>query len=108
MLADVDEMQAMLEDIAGSLPAGAKMLSRSIDCGVGESTVSAGLGEIQDQFPDVKIGSYPQMGKSPIYAHLVLRSTDSAQLDAATAKVQAMVDELHAQKNISLSKDSTP
>lgn len=99
-------MQAMLEDLAGSLQGGAKMLSRSINCGVGESTVSAALGAIQDAFPDVKIGSYPQMGQLPIYTQLVLRCTDEVRLEEATAQVQIMVDQVHKEKNVTLPEDN--
>lgn len=99
-------MAAMLEDLATRLVGGVKMMSRSIDCGVGESTVSAALGAIQDEFPDVKIGSYPQMGKLPVYTQLVLRASDEALLLAATAKVKAMVDAIHAEKGVKLPKET--
>lgn len=98
-------MQAMLEAIAPTLEGGAKMHSRSINCGVGESTVSGGLGALQDQYPTVKMGSYPTMGRLPIYTELVLRSTDEALLEEATAKVRAMVNAIHAEKGIVLPEE---
>lgn len=100
-------MQAMLEDLAPRLKRGAKMISRSIDCGVGESTVSAALGRIQDDYPDVKIGSYPQMGKLPVYTQLVLRATDENLLEEATQKVREMVDAIHAEKNVILPENTS-
>lgn len=99
-------MQAMLEAIAPTLETGAKMQSRAVDCGVGESTVSAGLGALQEDYPTIKMGSYPTMGRLPIYTQLVLRSTDEALLDEATEKVRAMVKAIHAEKGIVLPKET--
>lgn len=95
-------MESMLEDLAPRLKRGARMLNRAVECGVGESTAAAGLEAIQKTYPGVKIGSYPQMGKGQIYTQIVLRSTDEQLLDKATAEVQALVDKLHAQKNVVL------
>lgn len=100
-------MQAMLENLATTLVGGTKMDSRTVECGVGESTIAAGLEAIQNAHPATKIGSYPQMGRMPVMTQLVIRSTDPAELAVATAEVQAMVDELHAKRNIDLHKDTT-
>ncbi len=98
-------LDAMLQDLATKLKHGARMLMRSVDCGVGESTVAAALGDIQLRYPQVKIGSYPQMGKMPIYTQLVLRATDETLLERATEEVVALVDALHAEKGIVLPKE---
>ena len=87
--------QAMLEDLATKLQTGRKLVSRTIDCRVGESVVSAGLGAIQSAYPGVRIGSYPQMGRLPVYTQIVLRAADTGLLDRAAAEVQALVDRLH-------------
>jgi molybdenum cofactor synthesis domain-containing protein len=105
-------MQAMLEEIAKSIKGGRKLFSRELVCGVGESVVADGLKTIQAAVPDVRIGSYPQMisnqreaGVTPIYAYIVLRAADAAPLDAACSKVQALLDGLHAERGIDLSKE---
>lgn len=98
-------MKAMLEAVAPTLEGGRKVESRSVPAGVGEGTLGDALGKIQDRFPDVKIGSYPQMGQTPVMTYLVLRSHDTARLDLATAEVRALVDEIHAQKNITLPEE---
>ncbi len=95
-------LEAMLEDLATRLRGGRKMMSVSIDCGVGESFVSSGLGAIQVAYPDVKIGSYPQFGRLPVYAQLVLRAVDRDRLERAAAEVQALVDRLHKEHNVDL------
>ncbi|WMT85666.1 competence/damage-inducible protein A [Pelagibacterium sp. 26DY04] len=98
-------MQAMLEAIAPTLKGGRKVESRSVPAGVGEGAIGDPLAEIQSRYPDVKIGSYPQMGHASVMTFLVMRSHDMERLEAATAEVQALVDRLHAQKNIVLPKE---
>src|SRR5690606_34402350 len=95
-----------LEDLAPQLKGGRKMLNRSVDCGVGESTVAGALGEIQERYPAIKIGSYPQMGRLPVYTQLVLRGTDETLLDAAAKEVKTLVDKLHAEKGIVLPEET--
>jgi len=97
-------MRAMLESIAPTLKGGKKMLCRSVDVGVGESEIAKGLGEIQEQYSDVKIGSYPKMGEKPVYTQIVLRSCLPLLLDEATQKVQDIVDNAHRIKNINLER----
>ena len=38
------------------------------------------LAALQQQFPDVKMGSYPRMGDGTVITELVLRSSDEARL----------------------------
>ena len=68
--------------------------------------MSAALGAIQDKYPALKIGSYPQMGKLPVYTQLVLRGTDVEMLEQAAIEVKAMVDKLHAEKGIVLPEET--
>jgi molybdenum cofactor synthesis domain-containing protein len=93
-------MRAMLEALAPTLQGGKKVLSMTVKAAVGEGTVGGPLGELQAQYPDVKMGSYPQMGKDRVMTELVLRSSDLARLEEATAKVRAMVDAAHAKAGI--------
>ena len=95
-------LAAMLEDLAPRLRGGRKLQVVAIDCGVGESVVSSELGTIQAAYPDVRIGSYPQLGRLPVYTQLVLRAADKAVLDAAAAEVQALVDRLHEENHVDL------
>lgn len=101
-------MKAMLEAIAPTLEGGRKVESRSVSAGVGEGALGDPLAEIQSRYDDVKIGSYPQMGYGHIMTYLVLRSHDIARLDTATAEVQALVDKIHRDKNITLPEEAKP
>ena len=88
-------MAAMLEAIAPTLKGGKKVKSITIRCGVGEGSIGGPLGRLQEQFPDVKMGSYPQMGRASVMTELVLRSSDEARLAEAAEAVKAMVAEAH-------------
>jgi molybdenum cofactor synthesis domain-containing protein len=90
-------MQAMLDDLATRLPTGKKMLSRTIPAGMGEGRIAQGLREVQDAFPDVIIGSYPNFepGRTGGFTtNIVCRSRDEARLIAAEAAVKALIDKL--------------
>ncbi len=88
-------MLAMLESIAPTLKGGKKVKSITIRCGVGEGTIGGPLGRIQEEFPDVKMGSYPQMGQTFVMTELVLRSSDEARLEEAAGRVREMVSVAH-------------
>lgn len=88
-------MLAMLEAIAPTLQGGRKVKSITIRCRVGEGTIGGPFGLIQAEFPDVKMGSYPQMGQTTVMTELVLRSSDEGRLAEAAARVREMVTEAH-------------
>lgn len=85
--------QAMLQGILPQLDKSAPMRSVSIACPLGESRISAKLGEIQRAFPQIAIGSYPQM---PGRVEIVLRGRDEKALPEAAAEVKKMLADLAA------------
>ncbi|MEK9821553.1 MAG: molybdopterin-binding protein [Gammaproteobacteria bacterium] len=85
-------MQAMVgtltkERLGGSDP----VRSRSIGAYLGESTVANDLSAIQDEHPDVDIGSYPFFREDGYGTNLVIRGTDEAELDVILEKVRQLV-----------------
>ncbi|HEY8596319.1 MAG TPA: molybdopterin-binding protein [Devosiaceae bacterium] len=97
-------MRAMLESVAPRLKGGRKVLSAAVDAAVGEGDLGDPLAALQDEFPDVKMGSYPQMGQGQVRTQLVLRSTDAERLAAATARVEAMVAAVQHKRDIGQSR----
>ena len=88
-------MQAMLDHVLPQLRGGKPVLSRSVLCNIGEGLVAAGLGAIQNNYPQVDIGSYPRFGGSDGYrTTLVMRHTDPELLAAVYVQVCALVREL--------------
>jgi molybdenum cofactor synthesis domain-containing protein len=92
-------MQAMLDAVAPRLKTGKKMLSRSFPAQAKEGEVAGPLRKVQEQFPDVSMGSYPtfEEGVGPT-TNLVLRSRDEARLVEAEVAVKAMLDEVHIRR----------
>lgn len=86
-------MQGMLSSLAGKLRSGPVVQSRSIRAYLGESAISHALGEIQEQFAAVDIGSYPFFREERYGTTLVIRGTDAAIIEsAAQAVMQAVSD----------------
>ncbi|MGB4056717.1 MAG: molybdopterin-binding protein [Alphaproteobacteria bacterium] len=87
-------MQGMLENILPLLREGAQILTNTVACSLRESEIAARLTEIQNDYSDVDIGSYPQYRQGPHNLSLVLRSTNAARLKQATRKVMDMIRDL--------------
>jgi molybdenum cofactor synthesis domain-containing protein len=93
-------MRAMLETLAPTLKGGRKVMSVTVRAAVGEGTIGGPLAALQEQYPDVKMGSYPQMGKGRVMTELVLRSSDPVRLEEAAGKVRIMVTEAYRSAGI--------
>jgi molybdenum cofactor synthesis domain-containing protein len=85
-------MQAMMEAVAPTLDKGVPMESRTVALQGGEGDVAKPLGEIQERYTDVFIGSYPFEGVGGFATNLVLRSRAPASLDKAEAEVKALAE----------------
>jgi molybdenum cofactor synthesis domain-containing protein len=88
-------MRAMLESVAPTLEGGRRVQSVTVPSRVGEGNVGTPLAELQQRFPDVKMGSYPRMGDGTVMTELVLRSPDEIRLRDAAAAVHRMVAAEH-------------
>ena len=91
-------MQAMAstldqDRIKGGLP----VRSRSIGAFLGESTVATALSAIQDQHPDVDVGSYPFYRPEGYGTNLVIRGTDEAELERIKEKLRLMITSFGAE-----------
>jgi len=87
-------MQAMMEAIAPTLDKGVPMQSRTVALQGGEGDVAKPLGEIQERYSDVFIGSYPFEGVGGFSTNLVMRSRVLASLEKAEAEVKALAEKM--------------
>jgi molybdopterin-biosynthesis enzyme MoeA-like protein len=76
-------MQSMFEAAKEYLEGGDKKLYRSISAFVTEGEIAHILGEVQDDFPDVEIGSYPFIKDQKLGTSIVFRSVDEARISEA-------------------------
>ena len=90
-------MQGMFEGFRHKLQGGVTVGSRSITVSIPEGVAAKPLGAIQDDFPDVEIGSYPFTRHGEVGTCLVARSPDPARLEAAADAIEAMVRDLGAE-----------
>ena len=89
-------MQAMMDAIAPTLKGGAKMLSATVECELGEGTIGGPLGVIQDNHPDTMIGSYPRFEEGNSSTQIVVRSRDEHKITAAMKDVEVMLNDLRS------------
>ena len=73
------------------IPGGDPLRSRSIGAYLSESKVAVNLGAIQEEHPDVDLGSYPFYRQDGYGTNLVMRGTDEAELDEMLGKVRQMI-----------------
>ncbi|MEE3081788.1 MAG: molybdopterin-binding protein [Candidatus Thermoplasmatota archaeon] len=84
-------MQGMLEGMYDYLEAGDVVKSKSHDILIGESYFAEELTEIQNQFSNVSVGSYPFSRDGVYGATIVLRSSDDKALGSCEKLVLKLI-----------------
>lgn len=92
-------MKTMLASLEGQLDTGAIVTGRSIAAYLAESVIAGALGTIQDDFPDLSLGSYPFMREERYGTNLVIRGTDPARIDLALAAVISAIDAANGERD---------
>jgi molybdenum cofactor synthesis domain-containing protein len=91
-------MHAMMDDVVPRLKAGRIVHSLSIEAGMGEGAVAKQLSALQDEFPDISIGSYPYQRDGKFQTSLVLRSRDADRIAEAAEQLKTILADIHAGK----------
>jgi molybdopterin-biosynthesis enzyme MoeA-like protein len=86
-------LQVMIPYLDTIVKSGKKIISISIDSGLRESTIADELSVIQNNFPDVDIGSYPYFKEKP-GTILVLRSVDEKSIKNCETDVKKLIHDL--------------
>lgn len=84
-------MQAMLDHVLGMIAAGKPILSNTVACGLAESAIAKDLEGLQEEFPDLQMGSYPHYRGGVLGLSLVIRGTDRQVLECATDKLIGII-----------------
>ena len=87
-------MQVMLDAVTSKLRVGMKIYSINIDLDHPESIIAKDLEELQREYSDVSMGSYPFFNNGILGTQLVLRSTNITELKSAEAKILACLNTL--------------
>jgi len=87
-------MRAMFETILPTLAMGEPILEISYTAHTSEGKISFGLGAIQDEFPDVSLGSYPFQRDGRPTVSLVARSKDAQQLQQVSLRLAELLQEV--------------
>ncbi|MCB2081694.1 MAG: competence/damage-inducible protein A [Rickettsiales bacterium] len=86
--------QSMVAEIKSVLRTGRVAISRSIIVNMKEGDIAGLLQDIQMEYPDVQIGSYPSFREGERSVNVVLRGLDELRVNEATAKVKTALRHL--------------
>lgn len=75
-----DILKLMFDGIINRLVGGQPMINRTITTNLGESTFAEDIAELQKQYADISVGSYPYLRNMQRGVNLVIRGTDKQQL----------------------------
>ncbi len=87
-------MQAMFDSVLPHLQHGDVIDSISVLCNLGEGTIAAPLRELQAQFPNVDLGSYPGKMDEKYSVTLVARSANTDELKNVEQALHGLVEQL--------------
>jgi molybdenum cofactor synthesis domain-containing protein len=98
-------MQATFSELQHRLRGGAKVLSRSVSCGLGEGTIAKDLAALQERYADLEIGSYPYFRRSDFGVTLVVRGTDRERIVAAVEELKVLIRNLGGDPQEGMAED---
>lgn len=93
-------MQAMFDSILPTLVGGPPVIMRMVTCEIREGDLAADLEAIQHRFPQVDIGSYPNMRSGRFITQLICKSSDADAAQAANEAVAEMVRRLGGEPEV--------
>tara|TARA_B100000029_G_scaffold104363_1_gene94904 strand:+ start:1435 stop:2187 length:753 start_codon:yes stop_codon:yes gene_type:complete len=80
-------LKSMVDDLKNKIIGGKKILSETISIQTVESEISKSLEEVQKEFKNVEIGSYPFFRLGKIGVSIVIRSDEKKQIDVCSKKI---------------------
>ncbi len=83
--------QAMMDSVGPTLQSGVQIISHAIECPHGEGRIGGPLAQIQKEHPDTAIGSYPRFDGKIYSTQIIVRSRNTAAIDAAVRDVETML-----------------
>ncbi|HEX3065725.1 MAG TPA: competence/damage-inducible protein A, partial [Dongiaceae bacterium] len=90
-------MRAMFDGVKGTLAGGPPILSLTVSAYLGEGTIAAGLGALQQRYADLDVGSYPFFRQGKYGASFVMRGTEQKRLESAAVELRQLIVKLGAE-----------
>ncbi len=87
-------MQGMFHSIKNELTGGVILKSKTITCDVGEGLLANYLNSFENEFKDVKIGSYPFFNQTGFGTSIVIRSQDINKINLVTERLSSIISSL--------------
>jgi molybdenum cofactor synthesis domain-containing protein len=84
-------MQAMFQGIKHQLIGGKPMVSRSVGGYIPEGTIAKVLAEIQADYPETDIGSYPFLREGKLGTTLVVRGENPDDVNQASERIRTVI-----------------
>ena len=84
-------LKSMLSGLNNKIIGGKKILSKTISVHTVESEIAKSLEEVQNQFKNVEIGSYPFFRLGKIGVSIVIRSTEKKQIDVCYKQIASFL-----------------
>ena len=82
--------QAMVASVLPTLTGGDPLISKTLRIERGEGDIAGPLGRLAEAYPGLSMGSYPFQKDGKYGAHVVIRGTAEAEVDAALAELEAV------------------
>jgi len=86
-------LKSMVNVLKNRISGGKKILSKTISVCTVESEIAKPLEEIQNKFVNVEIGSYPFFRLGKVGVSIVIRSTESDQIEDCAKQIQSFIQQ---------------
>jgi len=84
-------LKSMVEGLKNKIIGGKKILSKTISVSTVESEIAKALGDIQNKFKNIEIGSYPFFRLGKVGVSIVMRSTELEQIKDCAKQIQSFI-----------------
>ena len=86
-------LKSMVGDLKNNIKGGKKILSETISVNTVESEIAKSLEDVQNNFSNVEIGSYPFFRLGKVGVSIVMRSTEKNQIKDCAKQIQNFIQQ---------------
>ena len=86
-------LNSMLGGLNSNIKGGKKILSKTISLNTVESEIAKSLEDVQNNFSNVEIGSYPFFRSGKAGVSIVMRSTEKNQIEDSAQQIQNFIQQ---------------